>query len=204
MTLLDIPPSNFLPEAIRLFDYSLFSKINGKWHTPFLDNFMPFIREPFVWMPLYFFLILFAVINFKIKGAYWVLFMLANAGLSDFVSSNLIKGNFPRLRPCRDPFIADTVRFIVDYCPFSSSFTSSHAVNHFAAAMFIFTTCKKVISYQFAWFFAWAFCISYAQVYVGVHFPFDVFCGAIVGIIVGFIPATIFNKKIGLLPSLKN
>jgi membrane-associated phospholipid phosphatase len=32
---------------------------------------------------------------------------------------------------------------------------------------------------------------------VGVHFPFDIFCGAIVGVILGYIPAKIFNTKIG-------
>ena len=48
--------------------------------------------------------------------------------------------------------------------------------------------------------FVWAFAICYAQVYVGVHFPLDVICGAIVGVIIGYIPAKIFNTKIGLLP----
>lgn len=203
MSLLEIPPANFLPDAIKQFDYSLFTKMNGQWHTPFFDAFLPFIREPFIWLPFYFFLILFATINFKMKGFYWVLFFIMNAMLSDFVSSTLIKENLMRLRPCRDPFLADHVRFLVSYCPGSSSFTSSHAVNHFAAAMFIFTTFRKAVSPKWAYIFLWAFAISYAQVYVGVHFPFDVFCGAIVGLILGYIPANIFNNKIGLLPNLK-
>lgn len=189
---------NFLPDAIKQFDYRLFAKMNGQWHTPFLDNFLPFIREPFVWVPFYFFLVLFAVINFKVKGWLWVLFLIINVGLSDFMSSRLIKDNFLRLRPCHDPFLAGQVRFLVSYCPESSSFTSSHAVNHFAAAMFIFTTFKETVSPKWAFLFLWAFVISYAQVYVGVHFPFDVFCGAIVGLMLGYIPAKIFNTKIGL------
>jgi undecaprenyl-diphosphatase len=103
--------------------------------------------------------------------------------LSDYVSSTLIKENFIRIRPCSDPFLAGNIRFLVAYCPQSSSFTSSHAVNHFAAAMFIFTTFKKSVSDKWALLFLWAAAISYAQVYVGVHFPFDIFCGAIVGVI---------------------
>ena len=189
----------YLPDAITQLDYRLFSKMNGQWHTPFLDEFFPFIREPYVWLPFYFFLILFATINFKKRGWYWVLFFILNAALSDYVSSTLIKNNFIRLRPCHDPFLADTVRFLINYCPGSSSFTSSHAVNHFAAAMFIFTTFKKDVSPKWAYLFLWAFAISYAQVYVGVHFPFDVFCGAIVGLILGYIPSKIFNANIGLL-----
>ncbi|MEO9144615.1 MAG: phosphatase PAP2 family protein [Ginsengibacter sp.] len=195
---MEIQNAAFLPDAIKQFDYRLFDKMNGQWHTPFFDIFFPFIREPTLWVPLYFFLVIFAVINFKYRGWFWVLFFLMNVMLSDYVSSTLIKDNFFRLRPCHDPSLFESVRFLVSYCPVSSSFTSSHAANHFAAAMFIFTTFKKAVSPKWAILFLWAFAISYAQVYVGVHFPFDIFSGAIVGVITGYIPAKIFNSSIGL------
>jgi len=198
MTLLENKLVMYIPEGIKNLDYFLFSKLNGQWHNSFLDAAIPFIRESYFWIPFYFFLILFTTINFKIKGWYWVLFFIINAMLSDFVSSDIIKGAFFRIRPCHDPSLADTVRFLVSYCPVSSSFTSSHAVNHFAAAMFIFTTFKKPVSRYWGYIFLWAFFISYAQVYVGVHFPLDVFCGAIVGLILGYITAKIFNSRIGL------
>lgn len=187
-------------QKIKLFDYKLFSKINGEWHNNFFDALFPFTRETFFWLPFYFFLILFAIINFKKHGVVWILFFAANAGVSDYVSSTLIKGNFSRLRPCRDPYIADQVRFLVKYCPVNSSFTSSHACNFFAAAMFIFITFKGVSKWR--WFvFLWAAIPSYAQMYVGVHFPTDVLCGMILGLISGYFMATIFNKKAGLIPS---
>ncbi|RNI40060.1 phosphatase PAP2 family protein [Hanamia caeni] len=198
MNLLEIQNASFLPEAIKQLDYNLFYRMNGLWHNSFFDVFFPFIREPTLWVPFYFFLIVFATLNFKVKGWIWVVFFLANAGISDYVSSHLIKENFFRLRPCRDPALFDHIRFLVSYCPVSSSFTSSHAVNHFAAAMFIFTTFRKTLSSFWALMFIWAGAISYAQVYVGVHFPFDVFCGMIAGLILGYIPATIFNRKFGL------
>lgn len=172
--------------------------MNGQWHNSFFDVFFPFIREPTLWVPFYFFLVVFITINYKTIGWVWVAFFLINVALSDTVSSRLIKDNFFRLRPCRDPALFDHIRFLVSYCPISSSFTSSHAVNHFAAAMFIFTTFRKTMSGAWALLFVWAGAISYAQVYVGVHFPFDVFCGTIVGLILGYIPATIFNRKFGL------
>ena len=198
MIFIQIQNATFLPDAIKQFDYNLFAKMNGDWHSSFFDVFFPFIREPTVWVPLYFFLVVFITLNFKIKGWIWVLFFVINITLSDYISSTLIKENFMRLRPCRDPFLAENIRFLVSYCPVSSSFTSSHAVNHFAAAMFIFTTFKKTISTKWALLFLWAAAISYAQVYVGVHFPFDIFCGAMVGLILGYIPAKIFNSKFGL------
>jgi undecaprenyl-diphosphatase len=198
MNLMEIQNASFLPDVIKQLDYKLFAKMNGQWHNSFFDVFFPFIREPTIWVPFYFFLVVFVTLNFKKIGWIWVLFFLANAGLSDFVSSHLIKENFFRLRPCGDPALFDHIRFLVSYCPVSSSFTSSHAVNHFAAAMFIFTTFRKTMNNAWALLFVWAAVISYAQVYVGVHFPFDVFCGTIVGLILGYVPATAFNRKFGL------
>ena len=198
MTFSEIMPDMYIPQGVKQFDYFLFSKINGEWHNSFFDSVIPFIRESYLWIPFYFFLILFTTINFKIKGWYWVLFFILNAMLSDFVSSTLIKDNFFRLRPCHDPSLADKVRFLVSYCPVSSSFTSSHAANHFAATMFIFTTFKKAVKPLMGFSFFVGIFISYAQVYVGVHFPLDIFCGAIVGLILGYIPAKIFNNRIGL------
>ncbi len=193
----------YLPEGLKKTDYSLFAKMNGQWHNHFFDVFFPFIREPYVWLPLYVFLALFAMINFKIRGFYWTLFFGATVGISDYVSSNIVKNTFERLRPCHEPAVAGTLRFLVSYCPVSSSFTSSHASNHFAMAMFIFTTFNKAVSPKWALIFLWAFLISYAQVYVGVHFPFDIFCGAILGIIIGYTLSKIFNTKVGLVPPMK-
>lgn len=201
MSLLDIPPSAFLPNALVKFDYHLFHKINSDWQNPVFDYIFPFIREPTLWVPFYFFLIVFVIINFKKRGLYWIFFFAINAMLSDFVSSRLIKGNFPRLRPCRDPLLSDSIRFLVEYCPISSSFTSSHAANHFSAAMFIFMTFRKSINPWWGLVLVWAFAISYAQVYVGVHFPIDIICGAIVGALLGYIVSSFYNKKIGLIPT---
>lgn len=180
-------------------DHQLFRKLNGEWHTPFLDTVLTFSRQPQFWIPFYFFLILLTTINFRKNGWWWLLFFVGAALLSDYLSSTVIKYAVLRLRPCQDPSMADHLRLMVNACPGNPSFTSSHATNHFCAAMFIYTTFKKPISKWWVLVFLWALVISYAQVYVGVHFPIDVTCGAILGGILGYIPATIFNKHIGLV-----
>ncbi len=194
--LLQAVQSISLPEAIKDFDYKLFSKINGELHNSFFDAFFPFTRETFFWAPFYFFLLLFVTVNFKKYGWLWALFFILNVILSDYISSTLIKENFFRLRPCRDPAIADHIRFLVRYCPGSSSFTSSHAANHFAAAMFIFATLKQKLSIGKWWIlvFLWALIPCYAQIYVGVHFPTDILGGIFVGMIVGALVGSVFNR----------
>ena len=194
--LLQAGQSISLPAAIKNFDYKLFSKINGEWHNSFFDAFFPFTREAFFWVPFYFFLLLFVTINFKKYGWLWALFFIVNVFLSDYVSSTFIKENFFRLRPCRDPAIADHIRFLVRYCPASSGFTSSHATNHFAAAMFIFVTLRHKLSIGKWWLlvFLWAFIPCYAQLYVGVHFPTDILGGIFAGLVLGYLIGFVFNR----------
>ena len=106
--------------------------------------------------------------------------------LSDFISSHFIKDYFNRMRPCRDPFMAHQIRFLAKYCGANGSFTSSHAVNHFAFATYVFGTLKRISPYFFL-LFIWAGFISFSQVYVGVHYPSDVLVGGLLGCVFGWI-----------------
>lgn len=198
LMLLQAGPSHSIFEKVNAFDYKLFSKINGEWHNSFFDTFFPFTRESIFWAPLYFFLALFVIINFKKYGWLWVLFLVLNVAVSDYVNSSLVKEIFFRLRPCHDPAVAEHLRFLVKYCPGSSGFTSSHAANHFAAAMFIFATLRHRVTIKKWWvlIFIWALIPCYAQLYVGVHFPSDILGGIFVGLILGSLIGYIFNKVV--------
>ncbi len=191
---LEINNAAFLPESVKHLDRLAFDKLNGQWHNAFLDSVIPFVREPTVWVPFYIFLALFVLFNYRSKGWIWIAFLIVTAMISDYTSSSIIKDIFPRLRPCRDPEIVHQVRFLVSYCPMSSSFVSSHAVNHFAVSTFIFVTFKNAISPKWAFIFIWALLICYAQVYVGVHFPLDVMAGGVVGTVIGYTTSALFNR----------
>ncbi|GAC1418696.1 MAG: hypothetical protein NVS9B7_07970 [Flavisolibacter sp.] len=93
------------------------------------------------------------------------------------------------------------VRFLVAYCPQSSSFTSSHAANHFGMAAFVSTALKPLIGPWIYLTYFWAFLIVYAQIYVGVHFPLDVIAGAIIGLVIGVMLGLQYLKKSGNLIS---
>lgn len=184
-----------------LFDWDrkLFFAINHGSVNSFFDFLMPALRNSKTWLPLYLIIVSFAIYKFKIKGLWWVLFAACAVLLCNYISSDLIKENIWRSRPCRDEVIGSHVRFIVEYCPMSSSFTSSHATNHFGMAAYIFFTGRHLFRRWLYLFFLWAALIIYAQVYVGVHYPTDVLAGGLLGILIGYSIARIYNKRFGLL-----
>jgi len=179
-------------------DKALFKLINGTWHNDFFDTLMPIIRNAKTWIPFYLFLLLISIFNFKKNKWWWIFFAAITPILTNYISSDLIKGNFWRLRPCNDPKMADSVRFLLTYRPQNSSFTSSHATNHFALATFFYLTLKDYFGKWSLLFFLWAFVIVYAQIYVGVHYPLDILAGGIVGAFIGYLSAKLFNTKFGL------
>ncbi|MBL7702941.1 MAG: phosphatase PAP2 family protein [Ferruginibacter sp.] len=191
-------------EQLLSYDRHLFKIINSGWSNPFFDWLMPFLRNSHTWYPLYFFLLLLAVVNYKKTGWWWALFAAGTIILCDFVSSDIIKKNFFRLRPCNVPDYASWIKVLVGYRPQSSSFTSSHATTHFGMAMFFYLSLKPAFATSsfknglFIFFF-WAFSIAFAQVYVGVHYPLDVACGGLIGILIGYLSGKSFNKNYGLV-----
>jgi membrane-associated phospholipid phosphatase len=198
MILLDTGPHPGFLHNILQGDYWLFSHINQRWTSPFLDNVLLFVREAEFWVPFYLFLLVFMAMNFGKKGWLWSLYLIMTVIISDLISSHLIKDHLYRLRPCGNPLWADSIHFLANYCPEGSSFTSSHACNHFAMAVFIYRTLRPV-SRWWALVLLWAFIISYAQVYVGVHYPLDVFCGGILGALIGWLVSLVFRLQAGTL-----
>ena len=192
--------SSFFRQIISI-DHWLFHQINQIWINPVFDLVFVFIRQAEFWVPFYLFLLVFGLVNFGKRALWWSATLIMTAIISDLVSSSIIKNIIFRLRPCRNPDLANQVRVLVNYCPQSSSFTSSHACNHFALAFFIFITLNQTGSWRWL-LFLWAFLISYAQVYVGVHYPLDVLGGTLAGSSIGYIMSIFYKKQFGTL-SLK-
>lgn len=181
------------------WDQALFEKINGDWANSLFDAVMPFLRNSLNWVPLYLFVLLFVLVNFKIKGLWWIVFFLTTVALTDMTGTYVFKHGFERLRPCSDPNFTDHVRLLLKQCAGGYSFISNHAANHFGMAIFFFITFRHLLK-KWAWIgLLWAAAIAYAQVYVGVHYPLDVFAGALLGIAFGISTGTIFNKRFGFV-----
>lgn len=185
-------------EWLRYADTQLLLKINTEWTNPLLDSIYPWYREANAWVPLYLFLIVFAIMNFKEKALPWILFAVLTATLTDQLSSSFIKNLVERPRPCREELLMGQVRLILNNCSGGYSFPSSHATNHFGFAMFLFLTLRPIMKKWGYVFFIWAATIAYGQVYVGVHYPLDILAGTGLGCLIGYLTGTYFNKRIGL------
>lgn len=187
---------SFFQQLLHL-DYQLTFLVNREMVHPVLDDLFLFLRESIFHVPLYLFIIIYSFQVFGKKAIWWVLGAISLIALCDLLSSHVIKAYFNRPRPCRDPFMAGQIRFLARYCGANGSFTSSHAVNHFAFATYVASTMRG-ISKWFNLLFVWALAIAYAQVYVGVHYPSDVLAGAFLGIVFGLMGAQISRQALSL------
>ena len=173
-------------------DQELFFFINHYLHFGALNKVMPYWRSMYFWIPLYIFFISFLLYNFGKKASIYLLALALTVGLADTTSSRLIKNTIKRERPCNDANVKLHVKLLVP-CGSGYSFTSSHATNHFAAAVFIILTFVDKRRWLKWSLLFWASSISFGQVYVGVHYPLDVICGGLLGSGIGWLGAFLFN-----------
>lgn len=147
---------------------------------------MPFLRNKTNWIPLYVILTLFLFYAFPPKKAIVILLLaFSSIGVSDTVSSKIIKPMVERPRPCHEESGLSANKLLID-CGGGYSFTSSHATNHFALAFYLGLILLPFFKRALFFFMLWAGSISIAQVYVGVHYPSDIFVGGLIGGLIGY------------------
>ncbi len=178
-------------ELINNLDTELFLIINQGIANPIFDWLMPYVRNPYVWTPLYLFIVIFCIKNYGKKGGLILLGLLLSFGVADFTSASLIKPAVQRIRPCNDLSLKEEVVTRVR-CGSGYSFPSTHASNHFALALFLILVFRRVWRHVTFWALLWAALICLAQVYVGVHYPLDVLAGALLGTGIGYLIGYLF------------
>ncbi len=181
-------------EILQDWDVNLFQFINGSLSNSVFDVLLPWFREKWFWMPLYLFVVAFVLLNFRGRGWIIILGLILAAGLSDYTSSTLVKKNVQRLRPCNDPEMFEKLHSRVP-CGGGYSFTSSHAANHFAVAVFIIGMFGGLKRWIRPVALSWAALIAFSQVYVGVHYPGDVLGGAVLGSAIGWWTAVTWKRR---------
>ena len=182
-------------ESLSTIDSDLFLFLNGL-HAAWLDKVMTLITDMWVWMPFYLLLIYWVVKQYG-KRCWWVFLAIGIVVLcSDQLSAHVCKPLFQRLRPCYNPDLQELIYLPKGMAGGRYGFTSSHAANTFAVAAFLTPVLRNYRPWLGIVLYLWAFISSYSRIYLGFHYPGDILCGAILGILVGLILWKVFQQII--------
>jgi len=173
-------------------DRDLLTTINFDGPTGY-DFFWAMYTDKWTWIP-FVLVIVYCLLrpgNWKhrllIVGCTALLFLL-----SDFVVSSFIKNVVCRPRPSHDPAVMDLLSYVNGYRGGAYGFPSNHASNGFAAATFLALLLRNRWVTLSA--FLWAIGSCYSRMYMGVHYPTDILCGAMLGIVFAIIIFFLYKK----------
>lgn len=179
-------------ESLSNLDTDLFLYLNGL-HANWLDKVMIAVTQMWVWAPLYLLLIYWTVKQYG-KRCWWVFLAVGVVVLcSDQLSAHVCKPFFQRLRPCYNPDLQDLIYLPKGMAGGRFGFVSSHAANTFAVAAFLTPVLRNYRPWLGIVLYLWAFISSYSRIYLGFHYPGDILCGAILGILIGLILWRVFQ-----------
>lgn len=178
-------------EWLEHIDRILFLCINGM-HSPLFDTFFYYITKFYVSIPVYAYIIFLLYKKHTISFASILLALcVITVVCADLISVAWFKEVFLRYRPSHNVELQDVIHLVKNYRGGTYGFVSSHAANTFAFATVasLLLKSKKITIILFIW----AALVSYSRIYLGVHYPADITCGALLGILLAFVICKIFT-----------
>jgi len=174
------------------FDQELLLQLNGS-DSLFWDGFMWIATSTYIWIPLAIALLYVIFKNNKIKEALTIIVLLALViTLADQISSGFCKPFFARYRPTQDPELMYMIDIVNGYRGGRYGFTSSHAANTFAVAIFLSLIIKS--RSLTATLIIWASLNAFSRIYLGVHYPGDILFGTLTGIGVSLVMYLVYKQ----------
>ena len=206
-------------EQLLTWDTDLLLWINSH-HCTVLDWVMWTASQVWSWAAVV--LLIFGLLTLRREPRRWwiaVLAVILCFLLADRISVMAFKDVFHRLRPCH---VIDNLHMFRTGCGGQYGFVSSHAANIFAIVTFFIMrysvsgvahrcpSCghsdhphvkNKFMHSKLApiLLLLWAIVVCYSRPYLGKHYPGDVLCGAMLGILIGLLVwwlAKLLEKKV--------
>ena len=190
-------------QTLEKIDHQIFYLINRDGQHIFLEWLMPVMsNEKNFFIPIALFWI-YLVCKKSIRHRTVAVSVFVLLGLTEFMSSDVLKPIFDRPRPYHsvsEVHLYDRMGKTWSTTPvlkekvygLSHSMPSSHATNTFGAMFFLSYYFRKWIPL----FYGIAILVGYSRVYLGVHFPSDVVAGALVGTLCGLAMVWCNNRVI--------
>ena len=173
-------------ETLSNIDSDLFLFLNGL-HTDWMDKVMVLLTDMWAWFPIYLLLIYWTIKQYG-KRCWWVFLAIVLVVLcTDQLASHVCKPVFQRLRPCYNTDFQDLIHLPKGMAGGKYGFVSSHAANTFGIAAFLTPALRKYRPWTAIVLYLWAFISSYSRIYIGYHYPGDILCGALLGMLIGLI-----------------
>ena len=185
----------FMLDQLIEIDTQLLLLIN-QHHAAWADQMMWIISAKATWIPLYLLLIVVIVKQYSDKATMakfawmhrlptylFILFTIAlSVGLSDYISSGILKELVARPRPTRVPELEGVLHLVNGYRSGQYGFVSSHAANTMVVALLFSLIWRNKIAT--CGLMLWVAANCYSRMYLGVHYPTDILGGLIVGSLV--------------------
>lgn len=181
MGIMEISSMGFVP---MLSDLGILQFFNGSDNL-FIDQLAMVLTSGFTWVFLYVALFCVVVRNNETMGQ--IALVVGGAFLCVLIASGvtdgIVKPTVARWRPSNDPSIKYMVHVVNDMRLKDYGFFSAHAANTMSLAVFFSLLIRsKALSLALP---LWSLLNCWTRLYLGVHYPSDIACGILFGIVVG-------------------
>ena len=170
---------------IQEWDFSVLNFIQEHMRCGFLDTVMPGIsflgNASLIWI------VIAVILLFRKETRRWGILLVIGLCMNGIVSSLFIKNLVARDRPC---WINQDIVLLIK-SPKDYSFPSGHSFGAFVSAVILLGWNKKAGIAALVL----ALLIAFSRLYLYVHFPTDVICGTLLGVLFG-VMILVVNKRL--------
>ena len=178
-------------DTFQQIDNKILLFINSH-HNSFFDSVMWFASGKISWLPLYAFILILLIVTYKKQSWLLILLIIPLIVISDQLNSEILKPLTQRLRPSHEPGLENLLHYVNHYRGGLYSFPSSHTCSFFAWAIYLCLITSEKIKWFWYLPIPVALLVSYSRMYLGVHYPSDIFCGALLGVFLGWVFSKIY------------
>lgn len=159
-----------------------------------MDYIVMGLTSGITWIPLY--LVLFYVVMRNNETMSQIMLVVCGAALcvllADGITDGFVKPYVARWRPSNDPIIKYTIQVVDNLRGTDYGFFSAHAANTMSLAVFfsLLVRSRKMT----LMLLAWSLTNCWTRLYLGLHYPSDILCGLLLGLVVGLFVYVLYLK----------